>query len=280
MVKKYMGKIIVLALEGLEVSLVEKFKLNSLLQKYHGRYDAESEKYTASTLWASFLTGLSPEKVNLEFVERETSSTVKGSGFLKSLGRIIFKPRPPSVKSKYKTILDYFDRPLPFNVLSYNEEHEQFKVRQEYDPSDIIDDKSKRAEAHLVWKKLTIKLTEMFTRMLKRRKWDLAMTHLYYTDVVGHIFPDDEQRVLEAYRLVDSFVGELRSIFKHSIMLIVSNHGMKQGVHTNHGFWSSNVKIPTKPSSITDFFGIILKFKEMEDERKKIIKILRDLGYM
>lgn len=256
-------KLCILALDGLEYTLVKQLQLKNLLQATYGTYPVQAEKYATPALWASFLTGISPQKFDIKFVKRNVPTKLANKSFLKPLkplAKLIFKPSPSFVKGRYKTIFDHTEKPLPFNVFSYNETKEQFKVRWKYSLPKTVGNVRKSLKADLDWRKLTITITESFLSALKAKKWDLAMLHVYYTDIVGHLFYKTKEPLKNAYRLMDKFCKRLTSTVGDSILLIVSDHGMGRGIHTNHGFWSLNIETDWRPRDITDFYPKILEW--------------------
>jgi hypothetical protein len=255
-----MRRLLILAVDGLEANLVEGLRLEALLQRYHGRYYVEAEKHATPALWAAFLTGLPPETFSIKFVERNVPESIRRLRFLrflKPLGRRIFKLHPPTIRRRYETIFDYFLKPLPFNVFSYNEEREQFMLRMKYSLPRTVGDKMKSLRAKREWKELTRSLLDRFSEMLEG-EWDLAMTHIYYTDIIGHLFYDKIEELVESYLMVNEYVKRISKEVEPCVILIVSDHGMRRGIHTNHAFWSSNVQLSLTPKKITDFHGLIM----------------------
>jgi len=251
-------KLIILAFDGLEARLVEKWKL-SLLQVAHGTYPVESDKYATPALWASFITGLHPSTFKVKFVERNVPDILRKLAFIetvKKLGRLVFKPHPPSVKDRYETIFEKVQPSLPYNVFSYNEDPAQFKLRLKYSIPKTIGNYNKCLEACREWMRLTTTLAKEFARLLKSRDWKLAMTHFYFTDIIGHLYPPMMRR---AYHKADRIARLLKSaVGSEAVILIVSDHGMRRGMHTNYGFYSSNISLNLKPKRITDFYNLIV----------------------
>jgi len=253
--------LLIIAFDGLEATLVEKWNLTNLLQRIHGTYPVESEKYATPALWSAFITGLPPSSFEARFVERNVPEFLRRIAFveaIKKLGRLVFKPRPFSVKGRYETIFEKVQPSLPYNVFSYNEEPIQFKLRLKYSIPETIGNRDKCLDACREWMTLTTELTDKFVNLLKGGDWRIAMTHFYFTDIIGHLHPP---MMKKAYLEADSIAQLLRSsVDSETMVLIVSDHGMRRGVHTEYGFYSSNLVLDSKPTDITDFCSLILEW--------------------
>jgi len=253
--------LLIIAFDGLEATLVEKWNLTNLLQTFHGTYPVESEKYATPALWSAFITGLHPSSFEAKFVERNVPGVLRRLAFLeiiKKLGRLVFKPHPFSVKDRYETIFEKVQPSLPYNVFSYNEEPTQFKLRLKYSIPETIGNRNKCLEACREWMRLATELAEKFVHLLKSVDWKIAMTHFYFTDIIGHLHPP---MMRKAYLKADRIARLLRSsVDSETMILIVSDHGMRRGIHTEYGFYSSNIVLDTKPADITDFYSLILKW--------------------
>lgn len=268
-------RICILAFDGLEAKLVKKMDLKTLLQRRHGTYPVASSDYATPALWASFLTGLSPKEHGIQgFVRRRFIQTERVKKLLKyvrllnfarkvflgsKIDKKIFKPRPESVKHSM-TIFAHAKLPLPYNVFSYNEEPEQFELRYRFPLTKIVGDRVMSKIALKAWKKLTLRNMKVFLELLSSKRWDLAMTHIYYTDYVGHVAWGTKD-FYESYLMADQYAKKVsRVIGDDTLLLIVSDHGMDRGFHTNYGFYSLNRDdIEVNIKDIRDFHSFILK---------------------
>lgn len=249
------GRICILAFDGLEAEYVERWGHENLLQEVHGIYPSSS-KLNSIQLWTSFLTGLPPHKHGQYlFIER---SFRPKSELLRKIGKAVLgrflKGRPPSVKGKMQTIFEYARRPLPFNVLCYNEKPEQFELRLKYDLGKTIGDVDKSIRAFHDWMEFSEKLAGEFQSLLVTKEWDLAMTHFWFTDLIGHLFGKSWLRMRMAYGFADFIAKCIADVLREEdLILIVSDHGMKKGMHTDHGFYSFNKEVDFRPRRIEDF---------------------------
>ena len=62
------------------------------------------------------------------------------------------------------------------------------------------------------------------------------------------------------YMKFNEFVGKLKEkLSDDTLVFIISDHGQKNGLHTNYGFYSSNIKLGVKNPKISDFKEILEK---------------------
>ena len=86
------------------------------------------------------------------------------------------------------------------------------------------------------------------------------MMYWFCLDGVQHAFFRNKLKIMDFYILFNEFVGKLRSKLSDDVLLlIISDHGQEKGIHTDYGFYSSNIKIDMKKDNIIDFKSIIEK---------------------
>jgi len=64
------------------------------------------------------------------------------------------------------------------------------------------------------------------------------------------------QKVLKAWKTLKEKLTE------DTIVLIDSDHEMRKGLHTRHGFYSLNNRLNIGHPNITDFYGVIKEMLE------------------
>ena len=120
-------------------------------------------------------------------------------------------------------------------------------------------DEAKAAECvELNWRIFHEKL-EQASRELEEGSWDLLMVHFLILDTIGHLYWYKPGKLKDAYRFMNTAVSRLLSKVKDQLVLIVSDHGMKKGVHAEYAFYSSNVPLKLVDPKLTDFHDIILE---------------------
>lgn len=295
-------KVVVFAIDGLEADLVKKWNLKGFMQKYYGVHDVISAKlpndpiYTP-LIWAAFLTGKPGYLYGFDFNEILKRRIQLGYRIprviaeirMKLFGRRNLHLRPLFIKmgifqTNGITNNAYEIERLPENVFtdtlptiakklgyrvwikefpSYNDQ-QRAKLRGAISSlvfgkdSDIL----RREEF------LTEKLFNEATRSISSH--DLV---LYYTDLIdlaNHRLyrPGDikSMTILASYyKKIEKLVTNTVKSFNDLAVMVVSDHGFDpvRQEHSDHGFWSLNIKPPRIPKTILDFKNIILELLDL-----------------
>lgn len=84
------------------------------------------------------------------------------------------------------------------------------------------------------------------------------MQYFWLLDGVQHVYFKNKRKIAEFYILFDEFVGKVRKqLDDDTLLLIVSDHGQQNGIHTSYGFYSSNLQLGLINPQLIDFKGII-----------------------
>lgn len=229
---------IILAMDGLELSFVEKFNCRSLKQKIFGKTDiSEFSLPKTVILWASFLTG------------RNMEPEVCGDLW--------------SFKVSLKgTFLKFFKnfKVLDLPAFSYSGQHRREKqlLRRFFEKDN--NHQTVRKYHKTCWK-IHQKVKEKFLREIKKN-YPLLISYFALPDVIGHLNFGDFDKMREVYSELDQVAKKTNEAFPHEPTIIISDHGMKPvgrfGDHTMNGFYSLNfpADLPETPK-ITDFFALI-----------------------
>lgn len=267
---------IIIGLDGLEYDLVEKFSFENLKQKECGKIDLSGFKTLATpTIWASFITGLPPEKHKVE-IKRiwnndlldRLSNTFLGFGIwhLRTIFELIGFRRTHHVKKHFvkkgiKTIFDLIEDSIALDIPSYQE---YYSAEISKALHDAIEDSNKEAEFEAKSWKLFEKRRKKCIQYFES-SWKLFMAYFNFTDHFGHVFRGNIARMFNVYQVADELVANFKARINNSstLFLVVSDHGMKTlgryGVHSNHGFYSINKKLGLSNPKITDFYYIMLR---------------------
>lgn len=280
-------KVIILAYDGLEATLVEEWGLRNILQEYHGTHSTVISPVTKEPLtpviWTSFITGLPPEKHGVKlwwryegFVERirwlPPIRWIPGKRKLieklRKLGipvpvkkRLVRREDIEDVRRRYGTLFDEY----PSTVIVWPIWNEPEKIRYEYHDAvkTGVDEFLQTA-----WKWHRWRRDRLFSTLPEWIKSDKRILAVWFdlSDLVGHMcIAKCPERLMEAYYELDSIARRVRRLVRQSgeriAVLIVSDHGMKpvgdMGDHTDYGFWSLNIEPPFRPKSILDFRRLI-----------------------
>lgn len=275
---------LILAIDSLEYEIAKNFP--HLRQREFGKsivpiLPSEEEPYTP-VVWASFITGLLPNKHqvsgprmkwNNPFLQKLRERLERGRRKLCSfdtrwIGNILtnvgFKMTTQHTthsledfkEKNISTIFDYAKKPVVISVPSYNEEPTNNYLRRRF--KEVL-------EGHLSENVLEEETREIFNKRVRKTlekldgDWDLFMVHFFIVDVYGHIFPRGYLRFEQLYSEIDKLVAEIKKKADDSLVLVVSDHGHQDGLHTLHGFYSSNEILGLHYPEITDFYEIILE---------------------
>jgi len=279
-------RVCILALDALEYDLVEEFNLQNIKQLEYGKIDVSASKDLATpVIWASFITGLPPEKHGLNMKD----VTQWRSPLIDKLRQLSIKMKLDRIKGKGK-IFEF----LGFEHRSFYEEMiAEFRSRQTKTLFDIIpnakalsvppyktwisretqllfgqaiEKEEKRGvfEEH-IWNIFEQKRDKCI-RIIQEGNWNLFMAHFMFADLLGHIYAGNSTKMFGVYAKAEQLVEDVRSVIAdETLLLVVSDHGMKAfgkgmyGDHTDHGFYSSNAELNLVNPKITDFFDLIVK---------------------
>lgn len=270
-------RIFIIGIDSLEYDLVKNLNLRNIKQVEYSKVVVPASKLLTPMLWASFITGTLEHDVKSFTVRRHPIIKI-GGGILQKIGISQYaEPRHLLRKSllriglftspvdkrdlKVKTIFDYAEKPIAISIPAYNEWESIHKMRLKYPFIRLVEkhDEAKIEECiETNWKIFHEKM-EYTLEMLENKSWDLLMVHFLILDTLGHLFWNKPGKIKDAYRFVNIAVSRLLSKVKDQWVLIVSDHGMKRGVHTNYAFYSSNMQLGLSKPKLTDFCGLIVK---------------------
>jgi len=135
--------------------------------------------------------------------------------------------------------------------------------------------------ADLAWRVFEKKREEVLQEL--NGDWDIFMVHFYILDPLQHLYWYDHGYVSKAYEKADKTVEMIKDKMKdvECLLLIVSDHGHKKGVHTPHGFYSCNRRLKLINPKITDFAEALRSCLGLpsREEELKIYRRLKSLGY-
>ncbi len=291
--------IVVVAFDALEYNIVNKGDFPNLKQQEYGKVKTLGiEALKTPVIWASFITGKPPKEHKVEgfFKGEKIIVPLADLGCKIGLDKVIGIHRALHLmgflrkynkqhlsKTGIKTIFD-FGKTKAISVPSYNEDIVNDELRDSLRGAL----KGRCREEQLVtraWDNFFEKKAKALRTL--QEDWDLFMVHFFITDVLQHYFFYDEARINDLYQEMDKTMREIsEKIHNDCWKLVISDHGMKRGIHTNHGFYSSNKPLGLKEPKITDFYQMFQKRLRSrpdiasEKERRRILNHLRKLGYI
>jgi len=277
-------RVAILGLDGLEYELVRKFDMKNLMQEEYGKTDlCDFNEIITPPIWASFLTGLPPEKhgiqemykwessllqrLNETSVEMKWLKRITKSPKLKHLG---FRKTYPMIKDKgIKTIFDYVSRSVALDIPTYNRSLDRYLANLRKAALKNPRAFGEKFEKCVYYKFFAEK--NKFMETFRKNDWTLIMGYTLMPDYLGHNYRRNLTKMWEAYAILDDFVGDVRASAEKDVhILVISDHGMKllgktiYGDHSVYGFYSSDKMLGLNNPKITDFFQIILEEVECD----------------
>jgi predicted AlkP superfamily phosphohydrolase/phosphomutase len=289
-------RVLILGIDALEYNRVEEWDLKNLKQKEYGKTQVPfSEGFgepVTLVVWPSFISGSDPEIMGFDapIIYRQPLKFVMEKIYFpltsnqpKSEHEVTIEEKT-TIKNKIISRLNYFlmkagmgryperkdikpptffDNPnyksLHFNIPVYD----KIFTTEERDSarSGVIRAISDKDFRKTFEKKLSDELetgSKNVFEQLKKPDWDLCMQYFYVLDGIQHVFYKNKIKVMNYYIEFNQFVGKVKEKLPEDTMLfIVSDHGGEFGLHTNYGFYSSNIKLGLKNPKISEFKDII-----------------------
>ena len=291
-------KVLAFCVDGLEASLVEKWKLKEFMQNYYGKINVRvavkpGDPLYTPLIWSAFLLGKPAYLYGLDYAEILKKRLYIGCRipkFIINIRRKLLGKRKLNLRSALER-LGLFDRE---KIIQSAQEIESL-------PKEAINDalpEVLRKKGYRVWIKefpsyndfQRAKLRGVISNLAFRDDMDILMREeeltkrlfseainslelydliIYYTDLIdlaNHRFYKPESircmmRLASYYKKIERLVMEIKKLQPNLAVIIVSDHGfdpVKQD-HGNYGFWSMNLKPPKVPKTILDFKNIIMK---------------------
>jgi len=250
-------KLFILALDGLDYNLVEKWRLRGIMQRKYGklRVPVTEEGFALSPqVWASFLTGRTEEKKFVKpkllvLVETLRKYIPLSLGIGKKISKILGTPPiyPELNRDTFLTELpenSYYVFNFPYINFQGLEILRGF-IKGEYSLKDT---------RHILRKLYQLRMRQVLN--LTRREEQLILAYMEFPDLTQHFFPN--RAILHHYLTLDTFIKRLSKRLVDRVLILVSDHGFdpKTRMHTDYGFYSANMDI--KLTDIREFHDLIL----------------------
>lgn len=323
--------IVVFGIDALDPQLVDPDKHPNLtLDSYHTIDTISSAAGEPSTheLWPTIITGLTPDQHGLklddgvawenpildigstiaDFTLPDSLQTKIGSWILTNTDADAFRtPATYYEENGLSTIFDsYKSKPIgiPNYVIDPTKEDREHQLRRqlgdlfERDPDSESGHRSADPERFYdQCLEMMIVRTARVRRALQSRRYELVFGYTSGLDLIGHISSQQPGMQTAAYAELDKFVGELYDdIGEDDELLLVSDHGLQDGVHTDEAMVAStDERLVNNISSVQNVRANIERaldagdhspdpqqFTEFnaEEPSTEVKKQLEDLGYL
>lgn len=262
---------IVLGIDALEYNLVEEFKLDELKQKAYTKLDLSDFPLVLSELiWPSMLTGHLDEEMISKVKMSTGALTQRNSPPFRFLRRILPLKTKRFLGKKvwgwlYKQIMGN-----PKEVIStYLREIGIQTILEEYGDKawhnsipglgypglsekeiDMLEKALEDPQARKAWTKhlkgkYEKRVQELRYALKEKNDFDLIFWYTHYPDYAGHAYGGRKLQMMSMYLDLNKLTSWIKKkLNQNDALYIISDHGMKPlgkyGVHSNHGFFSSN----------------------------------------
>lgn len=268
--------VLVVAFDGLDYELIQKYECNNIIQQEFGRIDNDTNIYwrMTSELFASFLTGKTWRdhgvrglvKWNNRVVDAVENYLLQYKLFRKFCGirakiyqNILGIKRRQYLKTDYDppTVLKKVNDSVEIDMPAYNPRFSQGDgLLEKYGISAAV------KQQNAIFEYKTQKLFEAIDA-----EHDLVMAHFHKVDHFQHWFWEigDEETVKAAYHETDNLAAKIleNAEDKYDLILFMSDHGLPEGgQHNKNAFHSSNIDLGLEHPHITDFHDLILEHVE------------------
>lgn len=295
MMDTYKRKVLVIGLDGGELSLITEFRghlptLSKLIDQGTSGYLRSTVPPVTAPAWASFMTGKNPGKhgvMDFEMVEKgENKPKLINSTYIigetlwdilsRSSLRVIVQNVPLTYPPKKVNGVMITDRLTPPSKnYTYPPELEE-KIRKlfgDFRPQLIKSHNTKEYFNKSVAQEMM--QTKIFRYLLKKYDWDFAIIEYDLTDTIPHLtwnYAETNSKVnfvFETYKLIDKMIGlTLEDTPPETMIFVVSDHGMhpiKKAFSTNRWLIEMGMlKFRNGPNKLTkiDFWLSKLKFNK------------------
>lgn len=320
--------VVVLGIDALDPDLVRTDEHPGLALAAHGSIDtivSSAGEPSTHELWPSIVTGLPPEDHGLvldDGVAWENPLLAMGSrvadvvlpdGLQTRIGAWLLDNteadafRTPSTyyaERGISTLFDDYDCEtigIPNYVTDPDEEDREHQLRRdmgalfERDPDATGGHSSDDPVAfyELCMEMAMIRIA-LVRRALRSKRFELVFGYTSGLDLIGHVSYDVPALQRRAYEELDDFVGELRGdLGPDDELVLVSDHGLQDGVHTEEAFIAStDPDIVAAVDGVLDVRGAIEgeltrghrperpEYERSDGEGERVQEQLEDLGYM
>jgi hypothetical protein len=285
-------RILILGIDAIEHDLVEQWDLKNLKQKEYGKTILPiygGEEPNTRIVWPCFICGCMPKDMGyvtsrvfpkpLQFFVNIFSPIIKSSfnpqtdapeditvrqknpklgaimKFYDIFEKLDMARNPTRNDIKSSTMFDDDPRRISLHVPIYNEWLPDICFRT----IEAIEDKNYRPIFNYnCLKEFNNRSNEIMSWLKKKDEWDLFMNYFWFLDGIQHVYFNNPRKIAKFYIMVDEFIKKLtKKLDSETMLLIVSDHGQKKGIHTPHGFYSTNMKLGLKNPKLIDFRWII-----------------------
>ncbi|XGI84221.1 alkaline phosphatase family protein [Halorutilales archaeon Cl-col2-1] len=321
--------LVVLGIDALDPELADPDDHPHLTLCSHASIDtivSSAGEPSTHELWPSIITGLTPEEHGLkldegvswenpvidlgsevaDYVVPDGLQTLIGAWLLNNTEQDAFRvPATYYDKNGLETLFDGREAKaigVPNYVTDPDDEDREHQLRRDMDELFERDTDAKGGhtsddpvEFYELCMEMSMVRIALVRRALRSMNYELVFGYTSGLDLIGHVSYDLPELQDRAYEELNDFVGELRGdLSEDDELVVVSDHGLQDGVHTDEAFISStDPSIVESVEGILDLRGVVneeLERGHIPDkpdyerdegcEGERVKEQLEDLGYM
>ena len=289
-------KVIILGIDAIEYDLVETWDLHYLKQVEYGKTQLPllpGQEPITVVLWPCFITGKKPNEMGFSTVHVFPQPLQRLTElFLPYLRSIFIDYTAEDIEKKKmgkQSFINRFFSVLKKMGLVHSPTRNDIIARSIFDEKNIssihyhipvydkdgfpqyrrnvvraIDEKTYRPILEMECKQEFIKRSEEVFEFLNNGE-DVAvfMQYFFVLDAIQHVFFKNERKIAEYYIMFDELIKKInKQITNDTLLLIVSDHGQKKGMHTPYGYYSINKPLQLQNPKLIDFKWIITQLIE------------------
>lgn len=288
--------VLVIAFDGLDKELIERFELENITQEEFGGIDNRTGIDTVSTseLFTSFITGVNHEEHGVtglafylndreevieKFISDDLAYEYRGFQRLRKTLKVIFgaddgMKRYRNEDWEYETLFRKIETSRGMFVPAYStsvffgSKMGTNPIQHGYSSEDALEIWDTREHTHRV--------NSLFNEMERIGSRPFLMCHFHRPDKHQHHYGDrsieyDERKLKKLYRETDELAEDIKEkalAAGYDYVIFMSDHGLPTDeAHNENAFYSCNKELfGKKTPHITDFHDKILELAENEDE--------------
>jgi predicted AlkP superfamily pyrophosphatase or phosphodiesterase len=279
--------LVVMGIDALDPDLVDPDDHPNLTLSHHTAIEtivSSAGKPSTHELWPTIITGLSPSEHGLtlddgvswgspilDFGSRVADTFLPnvvqshiGAWLLTNTSADAFRtPKTYYTENGIATVFDGRDAiaiGVPNYVVDTDEEDREHRLRRSM--GDLFERDSDAVGGHRTsdpaafyeqCMEMTMVRIARVRRRLRSRNYELVFGYTSALDLIGHVAHSMPALQERAYEETDQFVGELRAdLDEGDELLIISDHGLQDGIHTNEAMVASTAAAFSSVESVLD----------------------------
>ena len=246
-------RLVLIAVDGAEPTLIEKWDLRGFKQRRWGVYES-TVNYPTPRIWASIITGVPVER------SLKIDKWVVPKHFPKLLHRVPLATRILGRKWVTREFLagtPLFDEypSIAIDFPAYN-----WRIPEGFTSiPEAVGDPRKSGRLMKIVMRHDMRKVRLAKEALKNNLatgWRLLAVWLYSADVVNHLFWRNRGEVRHVYLALNVFLRELARLaeLRNAVTVVLSDHGGLRGLHTANGFVSASVDVGL-PRKLGEVYG-------------------------